>query len=86
MGRHEQHGGLYSSSEWWLERHTPGPGSHSHPEDVFYVIEETISFLIGNSWVDAGHGALPVAAHHGDRILRRRGVAKRAELDVDRVR
>ena len=54
--------GLYSISEWWLEPRTPGPGAHSHPEDdVFYVIEGTISFQIGDSWVDASKGAFVLA-------------------------
>ena len=40
-------GDRYSVSEWWLEPHTQGPGAHSHPEDdVFYVIEGTMSFLV----------------------------------------
>lgn len=48
----------YSISEWWLEPHTKGPGAHSHPEDdVFYVLEGTMSFLVGNEWVDAPRGA-----------------------------
>ena len=38
----------YSISEWWLEPHTQGPGPHSHPEDdIFYVIEGTMSVLAG---------------------------------------
>jgi mannose-6-phosphate isomerase-like protein (cupin superfamily) len=54
--------GLYSISEWWLEPHTPGRGAHSHPEDdVFYVIEGTVSFLVGDSWVDASKGAFVLA-------------------------
>ena len=54
--------GRYSISEWWLEPRTPGPGPHSHPEDdVFYVIEGTISFLIGDRWVDASKGAFVLA-------------------------
>ncbi|HEY1465667.1 MAG TPA: cupin domain-containing protein [Acidimicrobiales bacterium] len=54
--------GLYSISEWWLEPRTPGPGAHSHPEDdVFYVIEGTVSFLVGDSWVDAAKGAFVLA-------------------------
>ena len=37
----------YSISEWWLEPHTQGPGAHSHAEDdVFYVIDGTMSFLV----------------------------------------
>lgn len=48
----------YSISEWWLEPHTQGPGPHSHPEDdVFFVIEGTMSFLVGSNWVDAPKGA-----------------------------
>jgi mannose-6-phosphate isomerase-like protein (cupin superfamily) len=48
----------YSISEWWLEPHTRGPGAHSHAEDdVFYVIEGTMSFLMGDRWVDAARGA-----------------------------
>jgi mannose-6-phosphate isomerase-like protein (cupin superfamily) len=44
----------YSISEWWLEPHTQGPGAHSHEEDdIFYVIEGTMSFLIGDRWIDA---------------------------------
>ena len=46
--------GAYSISEWWLEPNTTGPGAHTHPDDdVFYVLEGTMSFLIGDRWVDA---------------------------------
>jgi mannose-6-phosphate isomerase-like protein (cupin superfamily) len=48
----------YSISEWWLEPKTQGPGAHSHPEDdVFYVIEGTMSFLLGDRWIDAPKGS-----------------------------
>jgi quercetin dioxygenase-like cupin family protein len=48
----------YSISEWWLEPHTQGPGPHSHPEDdVFYVIEGTMSFFVGGEWLDAPRGS-----------------------------
>jgi len=48
----------YSISEWWLEPNTHGPGAHSHPEDdVFYVLEGTMSVLVGDRWVDAKPGA-----------------------------
>lgn len=60
--------GRYSISEWWLEPHTAGPGAHSHPEDdVFYVIEGTMSFLIDGTWVDAPKGSfvlVPAGATH----------------------
>ena len=52
----------YSISEWWLEPHTQGPGAHSHPvDDIFYVIEGTMSFLIGDRWIDAAKGSFVLA-------------------------
>ena len=54
--------GRYSISEWWLEPHTQGPGAHSHEEDdVFYVIEGTMSFLVGDRWIDAPKGSFVLA-------------------------
>lgn len=48
----------YSISEWWLDPNTTGPGAHSHPEDdVFFVLEGTMSFLVGDEWVDAPAGS-----------------------------
>ena len=48
----------YSISEWWLEPHTQGPGAHAHPEDdVFYVLEGTISFFVDGKWLDASKGS-----------------------------
>jgi mannose-6-phosphate isomerase-like protein (cupin superfamily) len=48
----------YSISEWWLEPHTQGPGAHSHAEDdIFYVIEGTLSVLVGDRWIDASRGS-----------------------------
>jgi len=50
--------GGYSISEWWLEPHTKGPGAHSHPEDdVFFVLEGTMSLLVSDSWFDAPAGS-----------------------------
>ena len=48
----------YSISEWWLEPKTKGPGSHFHDEDdVFYVLEGTMSICIGEKWVEAPKGS-----------------------------
>ena len=48
----------YSVSEWWLEAHTKGPGAHAHAEDdLFFVIEGTMSFLVNGGWVDAPRGS-----------------------------
>ena len=48
----------YSISEWWLEPNTKGPGAHSHSEDdIFYVIEGTMSVLVGEAWTHADRGS-----------------------------
>lgn len=58
----EETAGRYSISEWWLEPHTQGPGAHSHDEDdVFYVLEGTMSFLIKDQWIDASKGSFVLA-------------------------
>ncbi len=58
----------YSISEWWLEPNTQGPGAHAHLEDdVFYVIEGTMSFLVNDAWIDAARGSfvlVPGGATH----------------------
>lgn len=52
----------YSISEWWLEPYTRGPGAHQHEEDdVFYVLEGTMSFFVGGEWIDAPQGSLVIA-------------------------
>lgn len=48
----------YAISEWWLEPRTTGPGAHAHAEDdVFYVLAGTMSFLVGEDWLDAEAGS-----------------------------
>jgi quercetin dioxygenase-like cupin family protein len=48
----------YSISEWWLEPNTKGPGAHSHAEDdIFFVIEGTMSFLVDATWIAAPRGS-----------------------------
>jgi mannose-6-phosphate isomerase-like protein (cupin superfamily) len=54
--------GQYSISEWWLDPYTRGPGAHTHEEDdVFFVIEGTMSFFVGGAWIDAPEGSLVIA-------------------------
>src|SRR4051812_8100456 len=54
--------GQYSISEWWLEPYTRGPGAHTHDEDdVFFVIEGTMSFFVRGAWIDAPKGSLVIA-------------------------
>ncbi len=49
----------YSVSEWWLEPNSDGPGAHQHEEndEIFYGLEGTTSFLVGDKWVDVEKGA-----------------------------
>jgi mannose-6-phosphate isomerase-like protein (cupin superfamily) len=54
--------GRYAISEWWVEPHTKGPGLHSHPDDdVFYVLEGTMSIRVGNRWFEAKKGSFVLA-------------------------
>jgi quercetin dioxygenase-like cupin family protein len=47
----------YEISEWWLEAHTKGPGAHAHPQDdIFYVIDGTMTFLMDAEWKEAPQG------------------------------
>ena len=54
----DETGDRYSVSEWTLEAGLPGPGPHHHEanEELFLVTEGTMSFLVGESWVDAPAG------------------------------
>jgi mannose-6-phosphate isomerase-like protein (cupin superfamily) len=47
----------YSISEWWLEPNCKGPGPHSHDEDdVFFILEGTMSVFVGDEWHEAPAG------------------------------
>src|SRR5678816_4023323 len=51
-------------SEWWLEPHTRGPGAHVHPaneDDLFYVLEGTMSIFLGTRWIEARAGTFILA-------------------------
>jgi mannose-6-phosphate isomerase-like protein (cupin superfamily) len=75
--------GLYSVSEWWLEPHTPGPGAHAHPEDdLFYVLEGTVSLLVGDRWVDAEKGAFVLAPGGVTHDFENRSAARAGFLNI----
>ena len=70
-------------SEWWLEPHTKGPGPHSHPEaDVFFVIEGTMSFLAGGSWIDARKGSFVLAPGGSTHDFENRSSARAGALNL----
>ena len=59
----------YSISEWWMEPNTKGIGAHSHDQEneIFYVLEGTMSFLVGDDWRDAEKGSfifVPAGVQH----------------------
>ncbi len=73
----------YSISQWWLEPHTKGPGAHSHPEDdVFFVIEGTMSFLLGDRWVDAPSGSFVLAPGGTTHDFENRSDARAGVLNI----
>jgi mannose-6-phosphate isomerase-like protein (cupin superfamily) len=51
-------GDRYSVSIWWGEPGQPGPGPHAHAanEELFYVIDGTMTFQVGDRNVDAVAG------------------------------
>jgi len=73
-------GRAYSVSEWWMEPNTKGPGAHSHKADhVWYVIEGTMSVLVGEEWIDAPQGThvvIPGGIVHDfeNRSMKRAGI------------
>jgi mannose-6-phosphate isomerase-like protein (cupin superfamily) len=73
----------YSISEWWLEPKTQGPGAHSHAEDdIFYVIEGTMSILIGENWVHAERGAFVLIPGGVTHDFENRGSVKAGVLNL----
>jgi mannose-6-phosphate isomerase-like protein (cupin superfamily) len=73
----------YSISEWWLDPNSTGPGPHSHPEDdVFYVIDGTMSILVGDRWIDAPPGAFVLVPGGVAHDFENRGSVRAGVLNV----
>lgn len=76
----------YSISEWWLEAKTKGPGTHAHGYDhAYYVLDGTMSVLIGDEWVDCEKGAfilIPAGTPHD---FENRGVDRSGILSFNNV-
>jgi len=72
----------YSISEWWLEPRTRGPGVHTHEEDdVFYVLEGTVTFLIGERCIDAPEGSFVLAPRGVAHDFENRGATRAGVLN-----
>lgn len=73
----------YSISEWWLEPHTKGLGAHAHEEDdVFFVLEGVMSFLVGDAWIDAPKGAFVLAPGGVTHDFENRGAVRAGALNL----
>ena len=82
----EETGDAYCVSEWSVEPGGDGPGPHSHPGnvEVFLVTEGTMSFLVGDEWIDAPTGTfLRIPAGRDARL---REPDRRARDRVQRLR
>jgi mannose-6-phosphate isomerase-like protein (cupin superfamily) len=80
----QETGDRYCVSEWWLESGEPGPGAHSHEanEELFYVLEGTMTFLAGDDVVDAPKGTflrIPAGVVHD---FKNRGDTRAGALNV----
>jgi mannose-6-phosphate isomerase-like protein (cupin superfamily) len=72
-----------SISEWWLEPRTTGPDAHQHDEDdIFYVLEGTISFLVGEEWSHAGKGAFVLIPGGMQHDFENRGEVRAGVLNI----
>lgn len=49
----------YSVSEWWLDACSDGPGPHAHEEneELFYVLEGVMTFVVGEDRIEAPKGS-----------------------------
>lgn len=76
-------GDRYHISEWWLEPHTKGPGLHDHPEDdVFYVLEGTMSLFAGEEWHEAPAGTFVLVPGGVPHTFENRGDVRAGALNV----
>lgn len=72
-----------SISEWWLEPRTTGPGAHSHAEDdMFYVLEGTMSIMIGEKWMEAPAGAFVLVPGGVTHDFENRGDVRSGVLNI----
>ncbi|GAB1343161.1 cupin domain-containing protein [Gemmatimonas sp.] len=65
----EESGNRYCVSLWWVDANQPGPGAHSHEanDELFYVVGGTLTFLVGDQYVDASAGTflrIPAGVMH----------------------
>lgn len=73
----------YSISEWWLDPHTKGPGTHQHPEDdVFFVLGGTMHVMVGSEWTEATAGSFVLVPANTPHDFENRGSERAGFLNV----
>ena len=65
----EETGNRYCVAEWWLEPGQLGPGPHLHAEneELFLVLDGTMTFVVGDEQVEAERGTflrIPAGVTH----------------------
>jgi quercetin dioxygenase-like cupin family protein len=79
----EETAGRYSISEWWLDPHTKGPGTHAHPEDdVFYVLAGTMHVRLDGEWIEAAAGSFVLVPPNVPHDFENRGSERAGMLNV----
>jgi quercetin dioxygenase-like cupin family protein len=75
----------YSISEWWLEPNCNGPAPHQHEDQdqIFYVLEGTISILVSDEWIEAGRGTFIRIPRNTTHTFANRTDKKAAMLNLD---
>ena len=70
----------YPSGGW--SRTPAGPGPHSHDEDdLFFVLEGTMSFMVGDAWTDAPAGSFILIPGGVTHDFQNRGDARTGALN-----
>jgi mannose-6-phosphate isomerase-like protein (cupin superfamily) len=73
----------YEISEWSLDPHTRGPGAHSHEnDDIFYVLEGTMTFLVGDAWREAPRGSFVLVPGGMTHDFKNTGEVKATMLNI----
>lgn len=73
----------YAISEWWLQPHTKGPGTHQHPDDdVFFVLAGTMSVMVDGEWHEAPAGSFVLVPGDTPHDFENRGDERAGMLNV----
>lgn len=79
----EETAGQCAISEWWLEPHTKGPGPHHHPDDdIFFVLDGTMSVRVGEAWHEASTGSFVLIPGGVTHDFQNRGDVRAGMLDI----